>query len=98
MPAYAVFIREKTRNSAKLDEYKKLVPASFQKHPAKFLALHGRSEVLEGAQSEEIIILEFSSYEEAQAWYHSPEYQAACQHRFQGADYRCILTEAVGAK
>ena len=59
MPAYAVFIREKTRNVAKLDEYKKLVPTSFQKHPAKFLALHGRSEVLEGAQSEEIIILEF---------------------------------------
>jgi uncharacterized protein (DUF1330 family) len=98
MPAYAVFIREKTRSSAKLDEYKKLVPASFVKHPAKFLALHGRSEVLEGAQSEEIIILEFPSYEEAQAWYHSPEYQAACEHRFQGGDYRCILAEGVAAK
>lgn len=59
MPAYAVVIREKTRNPAKLDEYKKLVPASFQKHPMKFLALHGRSEVLEGPKCEEIIILEF---------------------------------------
>lgn len=61
MPAYAVFIREKTRNPAKLDEYKKLVPASFEKHPATFLALHGRSEVLEGPKCEEIIILEFPS-------------------------------------
>ena len=98
MPAYAVFIREKTRNPAKLDDYKKLVPPSFEKHPAKFLALHGRSEVLEGPQSEEIIILEFPTYEAAQAWYHSPEYQAASEHRFQGGDYRCILTEGIAAK
>ncbi|MGO8985723.1 MAG: DUF1330 domain-containing protein [Terriglobales bacterium] len=93
MPAYAVVIREKTRNPAKLDEYRKLAPASFQNHPARFLAIHGRSEVLEGPNSEEIIILEFPSYEAAEAWYHSPEYQAACQHRFQGGDYRCIITE-----
>ncbi len=93
MPAYAVVIREKTRNPAKLDEYRKLAPASFQNHPAKFLAIHGRSEVLEGPNSEEIIILEFPSYEAAEAWYHSPEYQAACQHRFQGGDYRCIITD-----
>ena len=98
MPAYAVVIREKTRNPAKLDEYKKLVPASFQKHPPKFLALHGRSEVLEGPKCEEIIILEFPTYEAAQAWYHSPEYQAACEHRFQGGDYRFILTEGVTPK
>jgi hypothetical protein len=59
------FIREKTRNAAKLDEYKKLVPASFQKHPGTFLALRGRSEVLERPQSEEIVILEFSTFEAA---------------------------------
>jgi uncharacterized protein (DUF1330 family) len=54
--------------------------------------------VLEGPKCEEIIILEFPSYIEAQAWYHSPEYQAACEHRFQGGDYRCILTEGVAPK
>jgi uncharacterized protein (DUF1330 family) len=98
MPAYAVVIREKTRNPAKLDEYRKLAPASFEKHPAKFLAIHGRSEVLEGPKSEDIIILEFPSYEAARAWYYSSEYQAACTHRFQGGDYRCIITEGVAAK
>jgi uncharacterized protein (DUF1330 family) len=81
-----------------LDEYKKLVPASFQKHPGTFLALRGHSEVLEGPQSEEIVILEFSTFEAAQAWYHSPEYQTACEHRFQGGDYRCILTEGIAPK
>jgi uncharacterized protein (DUF1330 family) len=98
MAAYAVIIREKTRNPAKLEEYKKLAPSSFQKHPATFLAIHGRSDVLEGPKSEGIIILEFPNYEAAQAWYHSPEYQSACEHRFQGGDYRCILTEGVAAK
>ncbi|MFZ0276501.1 MAG: DUF1330 domain-containing protein [Candidatus Sulfotelmatobacter sp.] len=98
MSAYVVFTREKTRNAAKLEEYRKLTPPSFQKHPATFLAIHGRQEVLEGAQNEDIVIIEFPSYEAALAWYHSPEYQAACEHRFQGGDYRCILTEGVAAK
>jgi len=96
--AYAVVIREKTRNAAQLDEYQEMVPASFQKHPATFLAKQGRSEVLEGPKSEGIVIIEFPSYEAAQAWYHSTEYQAACEHRFQGGDYRCILTEGIAAK
>ena len=90
MPAaYAVVIREKTRNPAKLDEYKQIVPAIFQTHHATFLANHGRFEVLDGPKSENIIIIEFPSYEAARAWYHSTEYQAACERRFQGGDYRC---------
>jgi uncharacterized protein (DUF1330 family) len=48
---------------------------------------------LEGPAIEEIIILEFPTYKEAKAWYQSPEYQAACEPRFQGEDYRSILTE-----
>jgi uncharacterized protein (DUF1330 family) len=98
MAAYIVVTREKTRDTAKLDQYKQLVPASFQKHPVTFRAIRCRHEVLEGSAIEEIIILEFPTYEEAKAWYHSPEYQAACQHRFQGGDYRFILTEGVAAQ
>ena len=93
MAAYVVITREKTRNQAQMDQYKKLAPASFQQHPATFLAIHGRHEVLEGPAVEEIIILEFPTFDAAKAWYHSPEYQAACEHRFQGADYRWIIAE-----
>jgi uncharacterized protein (DUF1330 family) len=84
--------------AAALEQYKKLVPPSFQQHPATIRALHCRQEVLEGPAIEDIIILEFPSYEEAKAWYQSPEYQAACERRFQGGDYRCILTDGVAAK
>jgi uncharacterized protein (DUF1330 family) len=98
MPAYIVVTREKTRNTAKLEQYKQQAPASFQQHPAIFRAYKGRCEVLEGSAIEDIVILEFPSYEEAEAWYHSPAYQAASEHRFQGGDYHCILTEGVVAK
>jgi len=47
---------------------------------------------------EDIVILEFSSYEEATSWYHSPAYRTACERRFQGGDCRCIVTEGVEAK
>ena len=98
MAAYIVITREKTRNAARLEPYAQLAPASFKEYPATFLAFHGRHEVLEGSAIEGIIILEFPSYEEARAWYHSPTYQTASEHRFQGADYRFILTEGVAAK
>jgi uncharacterized protein (DUF1330 family) len=91
MPAYMVFTREKTRNAAKLAEYKQLVPPTFVEHPVAVRASHGRYEVLEGPATEEVIILEFANYDAAKAWYDSPEYQAARQHRFQGGDYRCII-------
>lgn len=98
MPAYVVITKEKTRNEAKLEEYRNVAPISFQKHPAKFLAIHGRQEVLEGPKNEDLVILEFPSYEAAQSWYHSEEYQAASELRHQGGDYRFILTEGLTAK
>jgi uncharacterized protein (DUF1330 family) len=59
MPAYVVITREKTRNADRLEQYRKLAPASFEQHPVTFRAIHGRHEVLEGPAIEDIIILEF---------------------------------------
>lgn len=98
MSAYVVITREKTRNQSELDQYKRLAPASFEEHPTVFRAYKGRHAVPEGPAIEDIIILEFPSYEAAEAWYHSPAYQAASQHRFQGGDYRFILAEGNPAK
>ena len=71
MPAYVVITREKTRDAAQLDKYKQLAPATFKEHPVVVRAMHGRHEVMEGAAIENIVILEFPSYEEAEAWYRS---------------------------
>lgn len=97
MPAYVVITREKTLDSAKLEEYKQVAPATFEQHPVMMLASHGRREVVEGPAIEDILILEFASYDEALAWYRSPEYQAVSATRLQGGDYRIIITEGLTA-
>ena len=43
------------------------------------------------------MMLEFPTFREARAWYDSPAYQAASEHRFNGADYRAIIVEGVQA-
>jgi len=95
MAAYAVFIRESTRDRAELETYTPLAAASMAGRPMKVLAVYGRQEVLEGPEVEGVVIVEFPSLEEAKAWYDSPEYRAAREHRFRGAEYRAVLVEGL---
>lgn len=95
MAAYAVFIREMTRNPAEMQVYASKAGGTLAGHPVKVLAAYGTQEVLEGPQAEGVIILEFPSMAAAKAWYESPAYLEAREHRFQGADYRAILVEGV---
>lgn len=88
MPAYAMVTREKTREAAEL----------VKEHPAITRAIHGRDRgPLEGRAAEDIIIPEFSTCEDAKAWYACSAHQAASTHRHQGGDDRIILTEGVSA-
>ena len=60
--------------------YKAYVAANavaFAKYGAKFLVRGGRSESLEGTARARNVVIEFESYEQALACYHSPEYAAA---------------------
>ena len=43
---------------------------------------------LEGPEIEGAVIVSFPTFEEAKAWYDSPAYKEAREHRFKGADYR----------
>ena len=45
--------------------------------------------------AEGAVIAEFESYEAALAWYRSPAYQEALQHRLKGAEYRVVIVEGV---
>ena len=95
MTAYIVFIRERVRNSAEMEAYAPGARASFAGHEMERLAAYGKCETLEGAPIEGAVIFSFPSMEAAKAWYNSPEYTAARQHRFLGADYRAFITEGV---
>lgn len=95
-PAYVVFTREKTLDQAELEIYWKKVAASLEGHPMKVLSGYGPFEVLEGEDTEGVVIAEFPSMAAAKAWYDSPAYREAREHRFKGAVYRGILVEATG--
>jgi uncharacterized protein (DUF1330 family) len=95
MSAYGIFSRETTRDQSELDAYTPKASASMAGHAIKVLAAYGRQEVLEGPNAEGVVIVEFPTMEEARAWYDSPAYRDARQHRFRGADYRAIFVEGV---
>ncbi|MDE1146466.1 MAG: DUF1330 domain-containing protein [Azospirillaceae bacterium] len=95
MTAYVVFIKERIKDQAELDLYASKVPAARAGHAMTPLARYGTLEVLEGPAMEGALIASFPTMEEAKAWYHSPAYQEAAQHRFAGADYRVFIVEGV---
>jgi uncharacterized protein (DUF1330 family) len=96
--AYVIFIKERTRNQQEVDLYRDMAPAGLAGHPITFRVAHGRKEVVEGPDCEDMMMLEFPTFEEAKAWYSNPAYQAASEHRFKGADYRAIIIEGVPPK
>lgn len=61
--------------------YASAASAAMQKYGVRILARGGRHDALEGEARPRNVILEFESFEDAQRYYHSPEYQAAIQKR-----------------
>jgi uncharacterized protein (DUF1330 family) len=92
---FGPFFELRTRNPAELELYAKERPTFLRGHSVTFLARFGRCEVVEGGGVEGVAILEFPTFAEAQAWYASPAYQAASQHRFKGGDYSAVIVEGV---
>ena len=95
MPAFMVFIREKTLDRSELETYWSKIRATLEGHPIKILAAYGQHVKLEGPEVEGVVIAEFPTLEEARAWYDSPAYQEVAQHRFRGAVYRGLIVEGV---
>jgi len=77
-----------------LEEYKKLSPATVAQYGGRFLVRGGRFEVLEGTwQPKRLVILEFSSLEQAKAWANSKEYAPARQLRQQASRSNIVVVE-----
>jgi uncharacterized protein (DUF1330 family) len=91
MPAYAIFIRNSTRDADELKTYGQKAAAARGDHPLTPLAFYGACETLEGEAAEGVVLLQFPDMDAAKAWYTSPAYQEALPHRLRGADYRVIL-------
>lgn len=65
-----------------IKEYQRQALSTLQAHGARILAADDSTQVLEGGWSgTRTAVVEFPSAEAIHAWYSSPEYQAAAEHR-----------------
>ncbi len=77
MPAYIIG-RVQVTDWARYTEYMKLTPGIIAQHGGRFIARGGESVTLEGpVETNRVVILEFPTYEAAQQFFHSEEYQHA---------------------
>jgi uncharacterized protein (DUF1330 family) len=100
MAAYLIFTREgPVRDEAEMAQYAAKNAAAGPTYAASYgirpLAFYGALEAIEGDAPDGVVLLEFPDAAKARAWYDSPEYQDALQHRLKAATYRCTLVEGV---
>ena len=77
-------------------EYMKVTPGIIAQFGGRFLSRGGEKVTLEGPEeNRRVVLLEFPSLEQAQAFYHSPEYEAAKQIRARAATAQFIAIDGV---
>ena len=77
MSAY-VIVQVNVTDPAKYDVYKPLAAAAVEKHGGRYIVRGGEAEDMEGTRPyPRLVVLEFGTYDQAKAWYRSPEYQKA---------------------
>ena len=83
-------------NASQYAEYTKLSPGIIEKFGGRFLARGGRTATLEGMPARSrVVVVEFPSFERAQEFYNSQEYQAARQVRAGAATAQFVLVEGM---
>jgi uncharacterized protein (DUF1330 family) len=81
-------------NPQQYGEYAKLSPGIIDKFGGKFLARAGRTVTLEGTPARSrVVIIEYPSFERAQAFFSSSEYQQAKKLRDGAANAQFIVIE-----
>jgi len=95
MPAYAI-VDVTTTDPALMDEYRKLVPATFEAYGGKFIVRGGAHQTIEGEwKPNRLVMIEFPSMDHAKRWYASPEYQEPLAMRLKAGRANFVLVEGV---
>ena len=81
------------RDAAAYPAYLAADKIAFDAYNARFLVRGGQYEAPEGVSRQRHVVIEFASYAEALACYHSPEYQAAARLRQACADAEVVIVE-----
>ena len=95
MTAYAVAVIHETRFGEEIKEYLLRIDQTLAPYSGKYRIHGGPYHRLEGAWSGDIVMIEFPSMEQAQAWYHSAAYQAIRPLRTNNTRGDVFLVEGV---
>ena len=77
MKGYVVCVYKTISSEEKLKEYAVKAKVAVEKYKGKFLIRGGKTKTNEGKKSPRTVVIEFPSYEEANLFYNSKEYQKA---------------------
>ena len=77
MKGYVVCVYKNITSDEKLKEYAIKARVAVEKYKGKFLIRGGRSKSNEGEKSPRTVVIEFPSFDQANSFYKSKEYQDA---------------------
>jgi uncharacterized protein (DUF1330 family) len=77
MKGYVVCVYKSIRSEEKLKEYAVKAKEAVEKYKGKFVIRGGKTITNEGEESPRTVVIEFPSYDEANSFYKSKEYQEA---------------------
>lgn len=92
MPKGYIIARVTVEDNEAYMRYAQAASIAMKKYGARILARAGKYEALDGEARPRNVILEFESYDQAKAYFDSPEYQAARTHRM-GSVGEFVLVE-----
>lgn len=96
MAAYLIADIEEITDSAQYDEYRRQVGPTVEQYGGRFIVRGGKSVALEGGwEPARLVIIEFPSLAQAQAWYDSPEYAGPLALRKRASRGRLVFVAGV---
>ena len=95
MTAYVIFFVEEISDAGQLERYKQAAHPTLRSAGGSVAIAYGRQEVLEGPPLAGVVMVEFPSFEAAQQWYHSAEYQKAAELRLLATRARAVIVEGL---
>ncbi len=96
MKGYCLFDNLEVRDLKKLEAYKAEAEPLVRKFGGRYVILGGQFLVVEGAwRPRFLVMIEFPSYEKAQQWYFSEEYEKLKTLRLSAVDSAGVIVEGV---
>ena len=96
MSAYALAHLRTPQINEEVLEYIERIQATLDPYGGRFLVHGADVDVKEGPWPGTVVIIEFPDVDAAQAWYHSPAYQAILPLRTDNIEGSALIVEGVG--